>query len=259
MLDRAFSLSPDGDARWRAFADPALEANTGMFGGWTAALAIRAAAQDAGDGFHLLSLTVNFAKRIEPNTEVSIRRRNLGGGRSLRHLGIDFHDGDGGLCAMALAVLASRRESDGFDEAIMPAAPDPRSIPIIHPPGAFGAAIDMAPVTGFPPFRQESTRSIAWTRCADGEPLDHARLAFVADATPPRIFFIGDAPRPSSTVTLSIYFHGSASDITGAGGDFILSEVSGVAARASVFSHFMRLWRADGVLLATSEQLCWFR
>lgn len=257
-IDDALALRRVNADELRAFADPAFEAGTGMFGGWTAALLLKAALeQSTGDA--PISITTNFVSRIQSGGDVTVRTRMLGASRSLSHTQAEIHAADGGLCASALIVTASRRASDGFLEARAPAAPHPEGLPAFHPPAPFGASVETRAVAGYPPFQRDSTNSTAWIRGVDGARLDHPRLAYFADATPPRIFFISDGPRLSSTVTMSVYFHGSEEEIAAAGADFILSEVAGVRAEQSIFSHAMRLWSRSGALLATSEQLCWFR
>ena len=48
-------------------------------------------------------------------------------------------------------------------------------------------------------------------------------------------------------------------EIAAVGDDYILSEVAGVRAEGSTSGLTMRLWSRSGALLATSEQLCWFK
>jgi hypothetical protein len=49
-LDDALRLSPVSDGLWRAHAHRGYEAANGMFGGWTAALALRAVCDTAAGG-----------------------------------------------------------------------------------------------------------------------------------------------------------------------------------------------------------------
>jgi hypothetical protein len=43
------------------------------------------------------------------------------------------------------------------------------------------------------------------------------------------------------------------------GTDYILNQPPGTRGEQSPSALQARLWRRDGVLLATSEQLCWYR
>ncbi|MCB2098290.1 MAG: thioesterase family protein [Parvularculaceae bacterium] len=257
-LEKSLSLAPTGENSWRAFADPACEANTGMFGGWTAALMMKAAIE-AGDAGTPVAITISFASRIEPGSVIGVRATTLASGRSISHRRVEISGADGDIRASASIVIARRRENDRFIEFVAPEAPAPETFQVFHPPGPFGATVDVRPVAGFPPLGQENTKSLSWVRDLSGAPLDLARLAYRADVAPPRIWYIGDQPRPSSTITMSVYFYASDEELAAVGADYVLTEVTGVRAEGSVFGHSMRLWSRSGALLATSEQLCWFR
>jgi acyl-CoA thioesterase len=104
-----------------------------------------------------------------------------------------------------------------------------------------------------------STASSAWVLDLTGRPPDHVQLAYLADSYAPRIFFHSDGPRASATMTLSIYFHGSPEEIAAVGDGYVLNEAVGTRASSSISGQHARLWNASGALLATTEQLCWFR
>lgn len=257
-LEKSLLLSPTRENEWRAVADPAFEANTGMFGGWTAALMLKAALSLPKVGAPA-ALTVNFVSRIDSGTTISVRACELGGGRSITHRRVEISNLDGAVCAAASVVFARRRDNTGFVEGVFPEAPPPETLPEFHPPGSFGQSVDVRPIFGFPPVNQKNTRSASWLRVMDDAPLSPVRLAFLADVAPPRIWYVGAAPRPSSTITMSVYFLGADAELADAGNNYLLSEVTGIRAHGSVFSDAMRLWSGSGALLATSEQLCWFR
>jgi hypothetical protein len=56
-----------------------------------------------------------------------------------------------------------------------------------------------------------------------------------------------------------VYFYASADELAAVGDDFVLSEAVGTRAEASIVGSQLRLWSRRGALLATSEQLCWFK
>jgi len=89
--------------------------------------------------------------------------------------------------------------------------------------------------------------------------VDRQQLALLSDVRPPRSFFWSDGPRVSATLTLSVYFHGTDDEIDAVGDGYLLNEATGTRATASTSGQEARLWSADGALLATTEQLCWFR
>jgi acyl-CoA thioesterase len=110
-----------------------------------------------------------------------------------------------------------------------------------------------------PLFEQPDTHTMSWVREMSGRPVDPLQLAFLSDVYAPRIFLKSKAPRPSSTVTMSVYFHATEAELTEVGDDYLLSDVTGTRAEHSTVGSQVRLWSPRGALLATSEQLCWFK
>jgi acyl-CoA thioesterase len=141
----------------------------------------------------------------------------------------------------------------------MPDAADPNALPEFHPPGTFGERTSARPVMGYPPFNQAVTRSVGWVRDTSARSLDYVQLAYLADNYPPRIWFKSPGPRPYSTVTMSIYFHASEAELRELGDDYILIDATGSRAESSTVGAHARLWSRKGTLLATTQQLGWFK
>jgi acyl-CoA thioesterase len=257
-LEESLALYAIGESAWRAYADPDNEAGTGMYGGWTAALLLKAVLSDPRAEGEAAALTVNYVSRIAPKSELRVMCALLGGSRSVTTWRADvFIDGQDTPSATANVVLANKRDSDGFTERTRPDAPDPDTLPMIHPPASFGQRIDMR--AWRIPFGQDDSHSAQWIRERSGHPTDHVLLAYLSDCYPPRIFLRSPAPRPSSTITLSVYFYASAAELAAVADDFILNDVVGTRAHASTIGARLDLWSRAGALLATSEQLCWFK
>ena len=89
--------------------------------------------------------------------------------------------------------------------------------------------------------------------------LDHIQLAYLADQYAPRSFFWGVGLRPSATITMSVYFHATDDELAEAGTDYILNEASGTRGSHATSGQQARLWSRTGALLATTEQLAWYR
>jgi acyl-CoA thioesterase len=259
-LEEALTLTPIADGGRRALADPRYESTTGMFGGWTAAVLLRSVLDDPTRLGAPSAITVNYVSKIDPGTEVVVRARRIGGGRSLHHWHAELLAADDDhLLAHAMLVFAVRRETDGFTEPAMPEALPPDNFEIFHPPSSQGERMDVRPITGNPPFAQDSTASTGWVRETTGRPVDFMQLAFLADANAPRSFFWSEGPRLSATMTMSVYFHGTEAEVGAVGDDYLFNETIGTRGDQSTSGQLTRLWRRDGVLLATSEQLCWYR
>jgi acyl-CoA thioesterase len=258
-LEDALTLKR-GDGYWEVFADPRYESANAMFGGWTTAVALRAVIL-SGDGAATPSaVTTNFVSPILPGTAVRIRTQRVGGSRSVSHWLAELLPGDGDeVLALATVVLATRRETDGHTQPEMPSAPDPESLEVVHAPGPQGERTAIRPIHGSPPFDRMNTTSAAWVRETTGRRVDRLQLAFLADQFAPRPYFWSTAPRPSATLTLSTYFHATDDEIDEIGDDYILSEATGSRGARSTSGQHARLWSRSGALLATSEQLCWYR
>jgi acyl-CoA thioesterase len=85
------------------------------------------------------------------------------------------------------------------------------------------------------------------------------QLAFLADAYPSRILYIGEDMRLSVTLTLSVYLYAAVSELEAVGDDYILNQAIGSRGVDGTVGQQARLWSPQGVLLATTEQLCWYQ
>jgi hypothetical protein len=89
--------------------------------------------------------------------------------------------------------------------------------------------------------------------------LDHAVLTMIADMFPPRASLAAGAPPNSSTISNSVYFHATEEEIAEVGDDFVLMHGRGRQGGGGVCDLTAEIWRRDGKLLVTTEQLWWFR
>jgi acyl-CoA thioesterase len=229
-----------------------------MFGGWTAAILLRAAMDDGGRNGSPVALNVNFIAKVEADSDVDVRARYVGGGTSLQHWQATMSDSDGRGLAQATITFANRRESDGFTEDAMPEVPEPMTLEERHPPGRAGERISVRPIFGIPLSGPGSSRSAMWVREVSGRPVDHLQLAFLCDNYAPRISSVS-GPRASSTVTLNAYFLATETELARIGDDYLLGEYSGTRAAKSTCGQQARLWSRRGELLLTSEQLHWYQ
>lgn len=254
----ALTLRPDGEGRWLAHADPDHQSITGMFGGWTAGVLLGAVTQTA-DGTALPSvMTVSYVGAVPPGDEVVVTVDDLGGGRSINQWRAEVRPmAEDAVLASAVVAMTSRRPSPPHRQLQMPDTPDPDSLERIHAPSPQGDHSDLRIATG--EYGSGDTRSTMWVRDVSGQPIDHLRLAYFADQYAPRSFFFAGGPGPSATISMSVYFHATAEEIAAVGDDYILNEATGTRAEQSTSGQQANLWRKDGTLLVTTEQLCWYR
>jgi acyl-CoA thioesterase len=260
QFDDALALRKTEEGLWSGFADPRYEAMTGMYGGWTAAVLLRAVMLQVDPPHTPSALTINYIQKIEPDREVFIRVRYIGGSRSIQHWQAEvLHEAAGPVLAYAMLVLASRRDIDGHTEPSMPTAPDPESLEDFFLPFTRNNFAVKRLVHGYPPFARSDTTSVEWVREFTGRRLDYVQLAFLSDLYLPRPFFWSADPRPYATMSMSVYFLATEVEIHSVGADFILNEAIGTRGEQSTSGQQARLWSRDGKLLATTEQLGWFR
>jgi acyl-CoA thioesterase len=63
----------------------------------------------------------------------------------------------------------------------------------------------------------------------------------------------------TTTLTLTAYLHATAAELAEVGDDYILVECEGRVGAGGASDERSSYWRRDGKLLATSEQLAWYR
>jgi acyl-CoA thioesterase len=233
-----------------------------MYGGWTLAVMLRAAEVASNDEvMRPASMTANFVRPIEAGSALSISVRAIGGTRSVRLWETQIApESEEGTCATASVLLLADRPSDGHLEVSMPEdAPEPESLGEFHPPGSQGQQVVIRPISGLPPYRRPDTYSTAWVRDVSGRRVDYQGLAYLADQRAPRSFHWSDGPRPSATLTMSVYFHATREELARVGDDYLFSEAFGVKGAWSNSEEHHRLWSRNGDLLATSVQLARYR
>jgi len=258
-LDQSLALEPAGEGAHAAHADPAYKGGANMFGGWLAAIMLKAVLADAAAAGAPCAMTFNFIQGVPENSAITLKTQRLGGGRSLAHWRCDLFAEGVGLAVTATVVLATRRDSARLTQAAAPEAPRPETLGEWHPPTRFGQNVDVRYVTAAPWPNPGTTRSICWIRDMEQRAVDALQLLVYCDALAPRSFFITPGPGPSATITLSLYIHATADELAAVGGDFVLQEVTGTRIEQSTSGSQCNLWSRDGVLLATSEQLEWFK
>jgi acyl-CoA thioesterase len=257
-LGEAVSLRPDGASRWLAYADPDHESINAMFGGWATAISLSSVMRSgAGDGAPT-AMTINFIEAITPDQDVAIEVSQLGGGRSVEHWRADLRQkSDDRFLASATVILANRRSTDSQSQFSMPTAPEPETLEEFHAPGPQGQRTMLRLISG--EYASGDSSSAHWMRDLSGRRLDHVQLAYLADQHAPRSFFWGPGPRVSATLTMTIYFVASDDEIAAVGDDYLLAETTGTRGHQAISDLQARIWSREGTLLATTQQLAWYR
>jgi acyl-CoA thioesterase len=260
VFDTSLALESVGPGQWRALASPHYEAVVGVFGGWTVALLLKAVLAEPTATGSAIAITVNYVAPIPPESVLTLRTVCLGATRSLAHWRCDLTiDGSDAIAATALVILANRRESDERSELPMPEIVPPEQLTPFFPPFSKQPPLESRSAMAPPPFNKPDTRTLSWEKEASGRPIDVLTLALLADLGAPRVFLVSAGLRPSATLTLSVNFLAGAAELAACGDDFILSEMVATRMAESVVGSRKTMWSRAGTVLATSEQLCWFR
>lgn len=231
------------------------------FGGTTVATllqAILAHPQRLGDP---LAMTVNFAGPIKQG-EFSILARPARTGRSTQHWQLELRQaGDAEPLMTGTAVFAVRRDTWSDTESRLPDVPGPEGIERYPSPSQvpFLNRYDMRYVGSNPLGAGDNSVTQCWISDVPPRRLDFASVAAFCDTFIPRLFVRKGAPRPISTVTLSINFHVDGAALERQESVHAFGESKANAFNGGYYDQEARLWAPDGTLLATTHQMVWFR
>ncbi|HEY2707852.1 MAG TPA: thioesterase family protein [Caulobacteraceae bacterium] len=264
MQTLAMPLTPVAPGRWTTVAGPEWSnPGGGLWGGYAIGLCVRVLEAEPEAAGEALSLTLTYAAGL-PAGALDVRTRRIRQGGSVGVWEVELRPaGSDQVGVHGIVTLARRPATPAFSFATMPDAPDPESLPRPEPPSSasqhYGATtFERRTLEGFPPTPGTSSRSLAWVRSLRG-PMDKAMLGMVTDNSAPRAMYALGPTIRTTTLTLTAYLHASVGDLAQIGDDFILVECEGRVGGGGASDERSSYWRRDGKLLATSEQLAWYR
>jgi acyl-CoA thioesterase len=235
----------------------------GPFGGITAAAIVRAI-QDHPERIGApLALTVNFAAPISDghfDIALKVARTN----RSNQHWIVELSQDDE-IKATATALFGNRRDTWTDTQAQPPAAPPPEAVTERGgtPPVVWVNRYDIRFTEGAFPSQDAqpnpSSTTTMWVRDAVRRPIDYPALAALCDVFFPRVFLRRGEYVPSGTISLTSYFHADQREMDALGGDFVLATAHAGRFSEGYFDQSAQLWTRDGVLLATTNQIVYFK
>jgi acyl-CoA thioesterase len=256
-------LTSVAPGRWTTIAEP-LWSNPGggLWGGYAIGLAIRVLESEPDAVGEALSLTLTYAAAL-PSGPLDIRTRRLRQGGSVGVWEVEILPGGTEQVGVhAMVTMARRPATPSFEFAEMPEAPEPHALPewsFGEPSQHYGAsAFERRTLEGFPPQAGSSSRSLAWVRSRRG-PMDKAMLGMVTDNSPPRAMYALGRAVNTTTLSLTVYLHATVEELAEVGEDFILIECEGRVGSRGASDERSSYWSRGGKLLATSEQLAWYR
>jgi hypothetical protein len=261
--DTAFPLTLVAPGRWTTLAGPEWSnPGGGLWGGYAIGLCIRVLEAEPEAVGEALSLTLTYAAAL-PAGALDIRTRRLRQGGSVGVWVVELLPaGSDEVGVHGVVTLARRPKTPPFAFAAMPEAPHPENLPSPDTPGEnrhYGAAsFERRTLEGFPPTPSESSRSLAWVRPRHGA-LDKAMLGMITDNSAPRAMYALGPGVMTTTLSLTVYLHATAEELAEVGDDFILVECEGRVGGGGASDERSSYWSRSGKLLATSEQLAWYR
>lgn len=263
-LDAATKLDKPGEKFTGATSD-AYWNFTGPFGGATAATLLNAAMLHPRRQNLPLAMTINYCAPVAKGAfdiHVMEKRTN----RSTQHFSVEMTQGADTI-ATATLVFAARPEGFDHTSGEMPAVKPPEEIdpPKTKAPLAWIDRFDMRFASGFPVMRKDdsaplgSARTEVWMRDNPARRMDFLSLMNMSDAFFARPFHVLGRLIQVGTVSMTTYFHCDEADLAEVGEDYVLG-----VADASVFAKGYAdqtawLWSRQGRLLATSQQILYFR
>ncbi|WP_304190256.1 acyl-CoA thioesterase II [Phenylobacterium aquaticum] len=264
-LDLATALEPLGEGRFRGWTHAAYWNMAGPFGGATAALMMQAVLAHPERRGRPVAQTVNFCAAVAKG-EFEITVELVRDGRSTQHWNAVMRQGE---VVVTTASFVTGAERDTWAHA-------PKSPPKV-PPAAEVAPI---PTAGRMPwfdryeFRVMSGRTVfdldppgelapadtlVWMRDLPERPLDYVALSALADTFLVRILLVRGHMAPVATVSLTTYFLANEATLAAQGSRPLLGLADARAFRHGFADQSAELWGDDGVLLAVSHQVTWFK
>ncbi|MGJ7508139.1 acyl-CoA thioesterase [Variovorax sp. GT1P44] len=241
----------------------------GPFGGTTAAVMLQAVLRHPDLLGEPIALTVNYAAALEagPFELLAVPVRT---NRSTQHWTVQMtqsgSEGKPHVTTTATVVTAVRRETWGVNDFPMPEVPSPERVErlSIGPTrAAWLERYEMRPISGSIPTRWDGSgdhsETRMWLRDAEPRPLDFASLAALSDTFYPRVWLRRATHVPIGTVSITTYFHTDAKLLAEIGTGYLLGRATGQAFRNGFFDQAAQLWSESGALLATSNQIVYFK
>jgi acyl-CoA thioesterase len=265
VFDKATHVAP-GDSQWSGHTSDDYWAFIGPFGGATAATMLHAIIGHAQRDGDPLSLTVNYCAPIARgpfDLDVRLIRAN----RSTQHWSVELTQG-GEVSAFATAVFAIRRPSWSHQPRQRPDATSfeqtrqyPKSalkMSWVHQYD-FRFVEGQPALDGAPRTEPASPFSKLWIGDTVPRQIDMLSLMSMSDAFFGRVFHVRGEMVPFGTVSLTTYFHVDAEDLRAEDTRQVLAIADASSFHKSYANQTGELWSPGGRLLATTQQIAYFK
>ena len=258
-FDEAIALEPV-EGRLRGRTHESYWNMVSPFGGVTAAVALNGLLMQSERIGDPVSFTLNYVAPIQRG-EFLVEPRLVRSGRSTQHWSVQIVQA-GEVTTSAIAIFGVRRPTWSLTEATPPQARGVEESVRFTPPRdlmRWPAMYDIRYARG--QLRQNNPDSLthSWIRDAQPRPIDYSSLTAFCDTFAPRLLFRRPLFVPLGTVSLNIYFHVDGAELATQGEEYVLGVAQGQVFHKGYFDQQAQVWGRDGRLLATTQQVVWFK
>jgi acyl-CoA thioesterase len=258
-LDADTALEPIGDGRWRGTISTRWWIISGPYGGYIAAMLMRAVILAVDDPARQpRSFTVHFlAPPAEGPVEIAATVERVGGSATAVSLRMEQ---DGRTLAVALAAASTWKEgTPEWMELTRPDVGGPLEYPEVPnadklPP--FVGNYELRWVAGGAPGHPSGhARNLTWARMKPSAPLDHLAVTSLSDTLVPAAMSRLGRVLVVPTLDMTIHFR----EPLPVDGEWALISFTSGRSAGGVWEEDGELWSQDGRLLAQSRQLALIR
>lgn len=233
------------------------------FGGWVAAATVKALHLSEPYRGEIISQHLQFISAVKADTLyalVILREQK----RQTDFWSVVISDAPAGGRTLAVAeiVAGARRDHSLTYDSPLPAYKEPEKCVRMRNNPLSPRWLDRYELllsSGKPFSKNPTPHSVMLIREDDQRPPDAVSIAAMLDASMPRVFFITDNARMASTLSMSSHIYASDAEIAEIGSDFMILEADSASVRHGLSNEEARLFRRDGLLIATSYQTAVFK
>ena len=261
-FEQAIALQGIGEGLYKGSTHTAWLNMVGPFGGITAATLLNAVMLHPNRLGNPVAFTVNFCAGVAVGA-FEITARPARTNRSTQHWTIELTQA-GAVVITGTAVTAVRRTTFSSIESHMPVVTPASALPRAESALlAWTQRYDMRSLTGHLPSVWDGvegdTLTQMWVRDVQQRSIDFASLTALADSFFPRVYLRRRTFVPIGTVSMTVYFHADALELTALGNSFVLGQAKAQCFYNGFFDQSAQLWSEDGALLATTHQVVYFK
>ncbi|MET1077079.1 MAG: thioesterase family protein [Pseudomonas sp.] len=263
-FDAAIALQPQEGGAFTGHISSAYANMVGPFGGAIAATLLNAVLSHPERQGDPVAMTVNFTAPIGDQV-FEVQAQVARTSRSTQHWTLTLTQ-QGKIATTATVMLALRQDSWSGADIQMPVVPAASAVEPLATAGYPGwvKQYDLRVIQGGfaprgTPLEEGDSTTQLWVRDKPERPLDFLSLMALSDCFFPRVFIRRQQMMPAGTVSMTTYFHADAQALAKVGQDSILGVARGFKYFRGYFDQSAELWSATGELLATTQQLVYFK